>query len=320
MKLLFVVHRYSPFPGGSEIYVQSMAEESLKRGHKVAVLTGEHKGDLNNVHVTSDPSIFNQGWDLVVVHGGDVSVQNWVLSQATEIQKYMKILYLIVLPSHSQVCINALKDCAYIGCSTVQDWEHCEKYNVLNKAVKIRHGIKLENCVGISGFKQKYNINKRMFLSCGGYWPNKAMIELSKIFEESKLNDSILVTTGYDNRMNLMPQRTENVLPLLIDDRTEVLSAIKDADCLIMHSYQEGFGLVLLEATINKTPWIAREIAGAKELKKYGQTYQTDDQLYNLLNTFNRNSTVIDNSYEYVLKNHLIQHTIDDIETLIKHA
>ena len=39
MKLLFVVHRYPPFMGGSEYYVQAMAEESKERGHQVSVFT-----------------------------------------------------------------------------------------------------------------------------------------------------------------------------------------------------------------------------------------------------------------------------------------
>ena len=45
MRLLFVVHRYYPFPGGSEYYTAAMAEEALSRGHDVTVLTGEHQGD-----------------------------------------------------------------------------------------------------------------------------------------------------------------------------------------------------------------------------------------------------------------------------------
>lgn len=318
MKLLYVVHRYAPFPGGSEIYVQSMAEESLRRGHDVTVLSGEHKGDYRGIKVTSDGNVLSQPWDLIIVHGGDVSVQNWVLSNAKNIQS--KMLYMIVLPSHSPICLQALQDCAYIGCSTEQDWDHCKKYNVLNKAVKIRHGITLDNCIGIKGFKQKHNITKKMFLSCGGYWPNKAMKELAHVFEEARVNDSILVTTGYDNRMNLMPKQSENVLPLLIDDRSEVLSAIADADCLIMHSWQEGFGLVLLEAMVNNTPWIARQIAGAKELKDYGQTYTDDLQLKQLLWVFNRPVESLIRARDYALNNHLISNTVDDIEILIKHV
>lgn len=317
LKLLFCVHRYAPYPGGSEIYVQAMAEESLKRGHNVSVLSGEHKGDYNGITVTSDANILLQPWDLIIVHGGDVHVQNFVLSHAKQIPN--KILYMIVLPSTSQVCLQALQDSSFIGCSTEQDWEHCKKYNVLDKAVKVRHGIQLDNCIGNNGFRSKYNIStdKKLFLSCGGYWPNKAMKELAELFESTNLSDSILVTTGYDNRMNLMPSQTKNVLPLLLNDRSDVLSAIKEADCVLMHSYQEGFGLVLLEAMVNKTPWIARNIAGAKELKNYGMTYNTDLELSNLLRIFFRHEITIDKGYYYAIDNHLIQNTVDDIENVI---
>ena len=316
MRLLYVVHRYAPFPGGSEIYVQGMAEESHRRGHDVCVFAGEHKGNYNNIRVTSDPNILLRKWDLIVVHGGDVNIQNFVLYNAKNIPS--PILYMLILPSKSDVCLRALNDCAFIGCSTNQDWNHCNTYNVSNKAVRIRHGIVEKDCIGYTGFKQKYNIQKRMFLSCGGYWPNKAMIELASLFESANLKDSILVTTGYDNRMNLMPQRTENILPLLIEDRSEVLSAMKDADCILMHSYKEGFGLVLLESMLNYTPWIARNIAGANLMGMYGDVYDSDKELLLKLKQFNSSNYDLKAAYNYVKTNHMITNTVDDIENCIK--
>lgn len=318
MRLLYVVHRYAPFPGGSEIYVQGMAEESLRRGHDVSVFAGEHKGDYNGVTVTSDPNILLGQWDLIVVHGGDVHIQNFVLHNAKSIPS--PILYMIILPSNSQVCIQALHDCAFIGCSTIQDWAHCEKNKVINKAVKIRHGVVEDNCIGFSGFKKKHGIDKRMFLSCGGYWPNKAMAELASLFESEKIHNSVLVTTGYDNRMGLMPKKTENVIPLLIDDRAEVLSAIKDADCVIMHSYQEGFGLVLLEAMLNNTPWIARNIAGANLMSQFGIVYETDNELISYLREFDTLKFDTKSAYNYTKENHLIANTVDDIEACVKNS
>ena len=44
-KILYVVHRYAPYPGGSENYVRDMAEETVSRGHDVTELACEHKGD-----------------------------------------------------------------------------------------------------------------------------------------------------------------------------------------------------------------------------------------------------------------------------------
>ena len=118
LNLLFVVHRYG-YPGGSEQYVRDMAEESFRRGHSVAVFAGEHTGNIHGVLVTSDTNIFARPWDLIIVHGGDVPVQNFVLSNAKLITS--PILYLLVLPSNSPVCIQALRDCAFLGCSTNQD-------------------------------------------------------------------------------------------------------------------------------------------------------------------------------------------------------
>ena len=118
--------------------------------------------------------------------------------------------------------------------------------------------------------------------------------------------------------MNLMPTQSQTVTPLLLDNRRDVLSAIHDADCLLMHSYQEGFGLVLLEAMLNQTPWIARKIAGAEVLQEYGVTYTSDIELVNHLRTFDRSRFDIKAAYEYVCNNHLISNTVNDILAIIK--
>ena len=313
MNICFVVHRYAPFPGGSEYYVQQMAEECVRRNISVTVFAGEHKGDLNGVIVTSDVNVLLQKFDLIVVHGGDVGVQNFVLQNANQIPS--PILYLLVKPSESLVCLQALKDVAKIGCSTQEDWDHVKKWNVESKSVKVIHGISPLECLGAKTFREKYGIPKdvNMFLSCGGYWPNKKMKELAKAFQEANLPNSILVTTGYDNRFGLMPHASEKVIPLMVDDPRDVKNAIVDADCYIMNSDAEGFGLVILESMLNKTPWISRDIAGAKMLNKYGITYDTEDQLVEILKSFHRDEEMISKGYSFVTENHLIKNTVDDI-------
>lgn len=316
MKLLFVVHRYYPFPGGSEYYVQAMAEEALSRGHEVAVLAGEHQGDQNGVRVSNMADTLMQTWDLIVVHGGDVSVQNFVLQNAKQIPS--PILYMLILPSNSPICTQALQDCALIGWSTMDDITHIKKHGVEDKSVMIRHGIKHEDSLGKIGFKAKHGIQGRMFLSCGGYWPNKKMKELADLFVQADLEDAVLVTTGYDNRMQLMPQAVPGkVIPLLIEDKAEVLSAIKEADCYVMHSNQEGFGLVILESMLNRTPWISRHIAGPALLKQFGKTYNRDQELMTLLRNFDPSAFDLDKAEDHVLNNHLIKHTVDDIEKAV---
>lgn len=315
--ICFVTHRYAPFPGGSEYYVQQMAEESLRRGLDVTVISGEHQGDLNGVKVSSNGNdLLNK--DLVVVHGGDVGVQNFVLDNITNINS--PVLYLLVKPSESDICLKGLRNAKYIGCSSGEDWDHVKKWNVQSKSHKVIHGIQPKDTIGQKGlFKNKFQIpnDKRMFLSCGGYWPNKKMKELASAFTRAELNDAVLVTTGYDNRYNIMPERSDKIIPLMVEDPKDVKNAIADADCYVMHSDAEGFGLVILESMINKTPWISRNIAGAKLLSQYGTVYNTEDELVNLLRNFSKNEQQVKNAYEYVKENHLISNTIDDIIKLL---
>jgi glycosyltransferase involved in cell wall biosynthesis len=312
-KICFVVHRYAPYPGGSEYYVQQMAEECVQRHLDVTVIAGEHMGHLNGVRVTSDANeLMNK--DLIVVHGGDVGVQNFVLQNASKINS--PVLYMLIKPSESPICLQALKDVKYIGCSAPEDWEHVKKWKQEHKAHKVIHGISPNDCIGTEGrFKDKYNIqkDKRMFLSCGGYWPNKRMIELANAFREADLKDAILVTTGYDNRFGIMPHASENVIPLMVEDPKDVKDAIADADCYIMNSSEEGFGLVILESMLNKTPWIARNIAGAKLLARFGTVYDTEEQLTEILKSWESKDFTTALSYKYVLQNHLIKNTVDDI-------
>ena len=139
-KICFVVHRYAPFPGGSEYYVQQMAEECVQRHHDVTVLAGEHKGHLNGVRLTSDANdLLNK--DLIVVHGGDVNVQNFVLTNAKQINS--PILYMLIKPSESNICLQALQDVKFIGCSAPEDWEHVKKFGVESKSHKVIHGVLL---------------------------------------------------------------------------------------------------------------------------------------------------------------------------------
>lgn len=312
LNLLFVVHRYPPYPGGSEYYVRDMAEAAASQGHTVAVLAGQHGGDRNGVHVTHDGGILSQPHDLIIVHGADVAIQDFVLKNAAKIPS--PILYLIILPSETPVALEALKAARWVGCSTPADWAHAEKHDVAHKAVEVRHGIRINDSIGVEGFKAKHGIKTRqMFLSCGGYWPHKQMRELAELFTEAAPADTTLVLTGYDNRANAMPQESEFVKPFLFDDKQEVMNAMREADLLILHSEKEGFGLVLLEAMLNETPWAARHIAGAQLLQDLGFTYIENSELINFMRDFKRNPVQIKKAYEYVTENHLIEHTLSDI-------
>jgi glycosyltransferase involved in cell wall biosynthesis len=316
-KILYVVHRYAPYPGGSENHTRDLAEETLSRGHQVAVFTGEHKGDWNGVHVTSDTAIFNYPWDLVVVHGGDVGIQNLVLVNIKNLP--YPVLYYIIKPSESSVCLQALNDAKWVGCGTPQDWDHVMKHGALSRSVKINLSVNEAHAIGRPGFRERYGIKtKNMFLSCGGYWPHKGMKELAKLFSILNIPDTTLVLTGYDNRHDLMPEESEFIKPLMLEDKAEVADAMKEADLYIMHSFEEGFGLVLVESMLNHTPWVARDIAGATMMKEFGKTYTNDKELSDYLVNFKRpDDEKLDNAYEYAVHNHTTKSSVDAILKLI---
>jgi len=328
IRLLYVVHRYPPYTGGSEYYVQAMAEESLKRGYDVTVFTDMHKGDLNGVRVTSDTQVLHEYFNLIIVHGGNCKNQDIVHYNSPNIVS--SILYMLILPSTSQICMRGLYNSKYIGCSTQVDWNHVKNFNVHQKSHQIRHGIVIPTISDIKNgeikFREKFNITtKYIVLTCGGFWRHKGMIELADIFNKAitdrNITDITLVCTGYNNDENYKPKNNAFINSLYLEDRADVSNAMDAADLYIMNSFEEGFGLVLLEAMSKKVPWAARNIAGATELKDYGYTYNVNSQIYNIITDLQKSieyiNTTFPNAYEYVCNNHSIKNTVDDIEKVI---
>lgn len=324
-RLLFVVHRYAPFPGGSEIYVRNMAEEALSRGHDVTVLAVTHDqaalkaGHYNRVKVTDDHDvILTETWDLIIVHGGDVPSQNAVHVYSAHIKS--PVLYLIVKPSDSQICVQGLMAHRFLGYSTAMDWEHIAKYDQQGKGRRIRHGIRLTDSLG-DAIKPS-GMKTLVFVSAGGFWPHKGFSELADAFNETfEGTPHQLRLYGYDCAQHA-PAPSKNVMPIFGAARQTVIDSIGYADAYIMNSTEEGFGLVLLESLANVTPWIARDIAGASMLKDYGTTYNTKAELKSILKNWAAIASVKKEQalrgHKYVLKNHLISNTVDDIEAVLE--
>jgi glycosyltransferase involved in cell wall biosynthesis len=307
-KILYVVHRYAPFPGGSEYYVRDMAEESLKRGHEVAVLTQTHQGDLNGVRVSDDyQNILNEKWDLIVVHGSDVISQDIVHINSHQLQS--PVCHMIIKPSDREIALHGMKHNRFLAYSTSMDIEHIKKHGYLHKARRVRHGVVPETTI-VPVVGQK----KDIYVSAGGFYPHKAMIPLAEAFERSSLKGELHL---YGYIEGELPKETDRVKVFFGKSKAEVMSAINDAKAYIMNSYEEGFGLVLLESMLNHTPWFARNIAGAKDMATYGYTYETEEQLMYFLETMPQLDAKVKDAYNYAMANHTIVQTVNDIEDVI---
>lgn len=317
-KILFVVHRAAPYPGGSEYFVQDMAEEMLARGHEVWTLAETHQGDYNGVKMTSDYNVLVKPWDLIIVHGSDVISQNIVHANGHTIGEVgNKVCYMIIKPSESPVSLNGLKQHTYVAYSTKKDIEHIKKHGVLDKARRIRHGIVPKNTYG--AITRNKSGQKRIYMSAGGFYHHKAMIPLARAFEDANLPDSELHLYGYGEGLTLTD--TDKVKWFKGKSKQEVMDAMASSDGYIMNSYEEGFGLVLLEAMMNKVPWYARAGSGAAdELANYGTTYKDEAELMSWLsNPFAKLSLKVQvrDAYEYVMANHTITQTCNDIEDIL---
>lgn len=320
MRLCFVTHRAAPYPGGTESFVQNMAEEALARGHEVTILTGQHRGDLNGVRITSDGDLLDrERFDLVVVHGATDGPPRATLDRARTVPS--PVLYMLVAHRARHVRRRHLKAAHLLGWSTPLDRVVVARAGRDEDAVEVRHGIPVAASLGQPGFRARYGIaaGRRMFVSCGGYAPNKRMRALARQFRRST-GDALLVTTGYQSAGSAMPRACDRVLPLVLESHAEVLSAIAEADGYLMHSRDEGFGLVLLEAMLNRTPWIAHLTGGATALASHGTTYRRGWELVRHLNAFRPDPARIEAAHDAVLAGRTIAHSVDDLEAAAARA
>lgn len=317
--IAWVVHRYYPYPGGSENNVRNIAEAMVGLGHQVLVWAPTNQGHQNGVFVTdnygylADPSI-----DLVIIHGAGPGAQNFIINNLEAINK--KSIYYIIKPEETPIHIEALNKCTYVAASTPEDYDFVTRHNVLDKTINVRYGVLENEVYGQKTFRHKYGLptNKKMFLSCGGYWYNKGMKELAADFIKADRKDSFLVTTGYNHDHNFMPQNSENVYNFILDDHRDVYNAMADADYYVMNSFEEGYGIVLLESMFNKLPWISRRIAAARLFREYGVTYNTSDELVDIIKNLDNNTFAIEEAYDFVKTNHTATQTALDFLEVLK--
>jgi glycosyltransferase involved in cell wall biosynthesis len=303
-KITIVVHRYYPYPGGSENNVRRAAEALQQAGHDVCVYAGGHQGPQNGVDVNYDiSSLYNR--DLVIIHGAGVWIQDQIIKNINHINS--PIAFWIIRPDTSYEQALAIRDSDLIGWGTQYDIDRVSREGdeYLHKLCHIPY-ILSEDSIGKPGFKKKHGIEtERMILSSGGFWPHKGHQELINVFEEN-LNDhpnTTLVITGYTGADHNLSYTSNQVKILYLPEMSDVYNGMLEADLYVMNSYDEGFGLVLLEAMQNKTHWISRHIAGADTLKDWGVTYTDTDGLKAALKT-DQSKSDLQNAYAYVLENH----------------
>lgn len=321
MKILFVVHRAYPYPGGSEAFVHWMAVECLRRGHQVGIFADKNQGDHSGIFISSNATITSLDWDLIIVHGADCISQDFIHTQGP-LNPKIPILYQIIQPSSSSAALQGLARATYLGVSTVADRNHVFKHRWQAKMREIPHGIP-EDRLGKPGFRKKYNIAGRMSMSAGGFWTHKGMQELANKFRDSNPPGEILCLFGYA-KPELAPEQSDKIKIFHGLGDPDLLDALSESDVYIMNSRIEGFGLVLLEAMLNQVLWVSRPVGGAPDMQDYGfilpeKDWCDEEETKRLVDYINLNrEDKIKRNLEYIKQHHLISNTVDGIEKVLE--
>jgi glycosyltransferase involved in cell wall biosynthesis len=218
---------------------------------------------------------------------------------------------MIVRPEESKQIFPAMENSDYIACSTPTDWRFVKKYRQEHKSVQVNHSISKDDVAELTN-KSMGSVFDPYCISVGGFWSHKGHKELSQGWSV----DNRLFMTGYNNDRNWVPDVTDksNQYLLFLENKEDVLRHIRDAELLILNSQYEGFGLVLLEAMLNDTPWASTPVAGAEVLKDHGFVYNSLPELMEYI----KKGEYIKGDKQYVIDNHLTDTTVRQILDVLK--
>ena len=115
--------------------------------------------------------------------------------------------------------------------------------------------------------------------------------------------------------------------------RTDVYDLMANATALLVPSYYEGFGFITVEAMLNKTLVIGRDVAGTKEQfdnglhitgKEIGVRFNTTKELseailHVCINSSSMFGNMIESAYKVVMDNYTIEKNTQQINNLYEH-
>ena len=134
-------------------------------------------------------------------------------------------------------------------------------------------------------------------------------------------------TSGYGFDEDMHKYQSDNIICLFGISHQDVLNGMYEADLYISNAYSEGFGLCLLEAMANKTPWLAKDgwygdqyhVGAVKDLVDVGvgMSYTTKEELIHLLQNELYLNIDTERNFNIVSSEYDIKNTVDNIEDVL---
>ena len=220
--------------------------------------------------------IFYKGKFIVTIH--DLIHQHFKMTRSTT---HDPILYNLKQFGYSKVFKKAVTDSEiiitpsnYVKNLLITEWNVlAEKIKVTHEGVdeKILENIKNYTNISAERILGKYNITKPYIFYVGNAHPHKNVEGLVKAFSTlKKTHENLsLVLSGGDHyfwqRIRKEVSEKNIVFTNSISDE-ELAIFYKNAQCFIMPSFEEGFGIPLLEAMSLGCPVVSSESGSLKEI------------------------------------------------------
>lgn len=216
--------------------------------------------------------IFYQGKFVVTIH--DLIHQHFSMKRATThgpiIYKIKQIGYRLVFKNALKKSLKILVPSNFVKDQLVKDWQiNPEKIVVTPEAVE-------NNIVDLSKksntkILDKFNIRKPYIFYVGNAHPHKNVEGLIKVFKDlsQRHPDLSLVLAGHDHyfwqKIKKEYQHSNLIFTGFVSDE-QLVALYKNAVCFVMPSFEEGFGIPLLEAMSCFCPVVSSNAGSLKEV------------------------------------------------------
>lgn len=299
-----MVGQFPPHVGGVGVHIHSLSKKLVEMGHEVYVITYPHKDikDIDGIHVIGTKGIDLPGIrgltfkknakkalekllkeeDIDIIHGHYLfpagaaavevgkkhNIKTYVTAHGSDMfemykkQSFMRKPLKKVLKDADKVFAvsNALKD----------EILATEVPNIADKLSLYWNSVDIDKfkISDDNEFKKSLGINKPIVMFVGNLIKRKNVKTILDAKKLSKIDFELVVVGGGPLLGNLKKKvKDENIEGVTFTGpRTDVENIIPSADVLILPSFSESFGLVLIEALACGVPVIGSNVGGIKEI------------------------------------------------------
>lgn len=300
-----MVGQFPPHVGGVGVHIHTLSKKLVEEGHEVYVITYPHKDikDIDGIHVIGTKGINLPGIrgltfkknakkalenlvkreDIDIIHGHYLFPAG---AAAVEVGKKYNIK--TYLTAHGSDMFELYKKKSFMRNPIKKILVNADKVFVVSKALKdevLATGVKgIENKISLywnsvdidkfketdeKEFKKSLNLDDKPIVMFVGNLIKRKNVETLLEAKKYTTEDYTLIIVGDGPLSDSLKEKVKNdgIRDVIFTgSRNDVEKIIPSADILVLPSYSESFGLVLIEALACGVPVIGSNVGGIKEI------------------------------------------------------